>query len=302
MTETAENKETATVKLYDFKSNILLQPDELKTIKHISEVFADSLSLSFGALFKREFSVKYRETAVNKLSQALKKINMPVVKAKMIVDGVESDFFMQIDRNVSYLISDAFLGGDSKKADDRTEITDIEEKMLQKICGRIMTHFVKALPAGIKFSFEIQEVIKKAENFELRTLNDLITTIIYDLFFAGNQGGIIFGFPSFMLDPIIKKNEKKPKQYEIPKASDEMAARAVRIKDVEVECRVVLSGVNIKLKDIIDIQVGDCVTLDHDIHKPLTVFIGGHEKFNAMPGLKGNKISVKVTGAIKGGN
>jgi flagellar motor switch protein FliM len=290
------------VKLYDFKSNILLQPEELKSIKHLSEGFTEMLSFSLSNHFKRPLTAKYRETVVNKFTQAAKKLKMPVVIAKMSIEGLEGEFFIQIDRNIMYMLVDAFLGGDSKKADDRVDLTDIEERMLRRISERIMKYFEKALPASLKFGFEIREVVKKAENFEMHTFDDLITTIHFDVNFDNNQGAIVMGFPSFLLEPVLKRGQKKPSQEKKPALHDGAELKALKLKDVKVECRVVLSGVNIKLKDIVDIQVGDCVTLDHDISKPLTVLIGGKEVYTAMPGLKGKKLAVKITGGIKGEN
>jgi flagellar motor switch protein FliM len=296
-----EKKENG-VKLYDFKSNILLQPEELKSIKFLSESFTEMLSFAFSSHFKRPFIVRYRETVVNKFGQAAKKLKMPVVVARVGIEGLEGEIFMQIDRNLSYLMTDGFLGGDSKKSEERHEITGIEERILFRTCERILKHFERALPKNLRYSFEIKEVIKKAENFEIHTQDDLVTTIHFDVNFADNQGGIVLGFPSFLLEPVLKKGAKKPVPQEKKNSSQEtIETKAKRLKDVPVECKVVLSGINIRLKDLVDIQPGDCVTLDHDIYKPLTVTIGGKAKFLAMPGLRGKKLAVKVTACIKGG-
>jgi len=297
----AEKKDTG-VKLYDFKSNILLQPDELKSIKFLSESFTEMLSFAFSSHFKRPFAVKYRETVVNKFGQAAKKLKMPVVIARVGIEGMEGEIFIQIDRNLSYLMTDGFLGGDSKKSEERQEITGMEERILFRTCERILKHFERALPKNLRYSFEIKEVIKKAENFEIHMVDDLVTTIHFDVNFAENQGGFVMGFPSFLLEPVLKKGIKKPPQQEKKNSSQEtMEVKAGRLKNMPVECKVVLSGINIKLKDLVDIQPGDCVTLEHDIYKPLTVAIGGKAKFLAMPGLRGKKMAVKVVACIKGG-
>ena len=295
-----EKKENG-VKLYDFKSNILLQPDELKSIKFLAESFTETLSFAFSGHFKRPFTVKYRETVVNKFGQAAKKLKMPVVIARAGIEGMEGEIFMQIDRNLSYLMTDGFLGGDSVKCEERQEITAIEERILFRTCDRILRHFERSLPRNLKYSFEIKEVIKKAENFEIHSLDDLVTTIHFDVTFADNQGGIMLGFPSFLLEPVLKKGLKKiPQQEKKPPSQDSIEARARRLNNVPLDCKVVLRGINIRLKDLVDIQPGDCVTLDHDIYKPLIVMIGGKPKFLAMPGLRGKKMAVRVTDFIKG--
>jgi flagellar motor switch protein FliM len=147
-------------------------------------------------------------------------------------------------------MTDGFLGGDSVKCEERQEITAIEERILFRTCDRILRHFERSLPRNLKYSFEIKEVIKKAENFEIHSLDDLVTTIHFDVTFADNQGGIMLGFPSFLLEPVLKKGLKKiPQQEKKPPSQDSIEARARRLNNVPLDCKVVLSGINIRLKD-----------------------------------------------------
>jgi flagellar motor switch protein FliM len=300
MAATVKNENGA--KLYDFRSSILLKPEELKSIKQVSETFAEALSLSMTGHFKRSFTAKYRETVINKFTQAVKRISMPVVTAGITIDGMEGGFFIQIDSNIMYLMVDAFLGGDSKKADGSAEVTRIEEMMLKKISERVMKHLENALPAAAKFGFDIKEVVKKAEKFGITSMDGLITMINFEVDFDGNRGCMIMGIPSFLLEPVLKKDWQSPKNTTKAPVLEFMESNAQKLKDMRVECKAVLSGMNMKLKDVVDIQVGDCVTFEHDIYKPVIVLIGGKEKYLAMPGLKGKKFAVKVTGKIKGGN
>jgi flagellar motor switch protein FliM len=262
------------------------------------------LSFAMTNLLKRQFTAKYRETVVNKFSLVAKKVRVPVAILRANIDGMEGEAFLQIDRNVMGLVIDAFLGGEAVKPDERQDVTEIEERLIFKMTERIIRYFEKANARSVNVALEVKEVVKKAENFEMSTLDDLITTVLIDINFGETSGSMLFGFPSFLIDPILKKGGKKPAAPDRKPAkalNDNMPEKYERLKNVEVECRVILSDLNIKLKDLIDIQVGDCISLEHDIFTPLSIRIGDSEKFLGVPGLRGKKLAVKITENSQGG-
>ena len=304
MAASAPEKNHLTAKPYDFKSNILLQPDELKSIKLVTEAFAEMLSLSFSSHLTGPFAAKYRETVVNRLGQVAKQLVSPAVMVKLNIDGLEGDAIFQFERSMMFMLVDGFLGGDSKpNAKSGSEITEFEVKIIKKISERLVRHFEKACQKNAKVTAEIREVITKTDNFEISNPEDLMTTIKLDFNYGGTTSVFSMAFPSYIMEPMLKKPPKKGGAQD--KKTTGTAAmqpyKYEKMKDVEIDCSVVLSGLKIKLRDIIDVQIGDCIKLEQDIFKPLEIRFGDNAKFTGMPGLRGRKMAVKVTGIIKGG-
>lgn len=304
MAASALEKNNDKIKAYDFKSNILLQPDELKSIKLVTETFAELLSLSFSARLTEPFTAKYRETVVNRLGQIAKNLISPVVSVKMNIDGLEGEAFFQYERAMMFMLVDGFLGGDSKpNAKSSEEITAFEEKIIKKISERLVHHFEMACQKNAKVTTEIKDVITRIDNFEISNPEDLMMTIKLDFIYGGITSVFSMAFPSYIMEPMLKKAPKKNSGQD--KKTTGVAAmqpyKYEKMKDVKIDCSVVLSNLKIKLKDIIDVQIGDCIKLEQDIYKPLEIKFGGSAKYTGMPGLRGRKMAVKVTGIIKGG-
>jgi flagellar motor switch protein FliM len=222
----------------------------------------------------------------------------------MVIDGLEGEALFQYERSMMFMLVDGFLGGDSKpNAKTSMEITEFEEKIIKKISERILRHFEKACLKNAKVTGDIREVITRTDNFEISNPEDLMTTIKVDFVYGGITSVFSMAFPSYIMEPMLKKPPKKAGVTD--KKTTGTAAmqpyKYEKMKDVKIDCAVVLSGLKIKLRDIIDVQVGDCIKLEQDIYKPLEIKFGGITKFKGVPGLRGRKMAVRVTGIFKGG-
>lgn len=290
------------IKAYDFKSNILLQPDDLKIIKGICENFAEITLFSFGGTIKKEFSVSYSGAVLNRFGQLTRNIRMPVMMGRMSIEGLTGDVFIQADPAVRYGLIEFFLGGDyNKPINDKEVITEIEERLIKRIFERLMRNFEKAMPSSLNCSFTSGEIVKKSEDFESGAVEELIASLNFELKIQEVAGNLMIGLPYFLLEPIFKRTKKKAEKRDIEKNKEDIIKLGLaRLMPMYVDVTVILSNNNIKLKDLLDIRVGDCISLEHDINKPLLVELGGKPKFYGMPGLIGKKMAVKIIQEVKG--
>ena len=66
--------------------------------------------------------------------------------------------------------------------------------------------------------------------------------------------------------------------------------------------KVVLGRSIVNVRDILNLQKGDVITLDKSIDSELEIYVGNKVKFYCYPGLKKNKVAVKITRIEKRGD
>jgi flagellar motor switch protein FliM len=66
--------------------------------------------------------------------------------------------------------------------------------------------------------------------------------------------------------------------------------------------RVELGVSEITIGDLVELQIGDVISLDTSVGADLKVTIGNNHKFNGKPGIKKNRVSVKITSINKKGD
>ena len=68
------------------------------------------------------------------------------------------------------------------------------------------------------------------------------------------------------------------------------------VADVPVELSVSFYTVSIASKEIIGLQVGDVVPLNHPVDKPVTVSVGGIDCYAAVTGRQGKRLACLIVG------
>ena len=67
-----------------------------------------------------------------------------------------------------------------------------------------------------------------------------------------------------------------------------------------MEVVVELAETHIATADLVNLQVGDIITTDKDVHLPLVVSVEGRPKYHAAPGVYKGRKAIEVTDAIGG--
>ena len=73
------------------------------------------------------------------------------------------------------------------------------------------------------------------------------------------------------------------------------------LEHMPVEIEAQLATLSLRVRDILNFQVGDVVELDCDPDTPLQVRVEGRPKFLAMAGVQGGKKAIRILGRIAHG-
>jgi flagellar motor switch protein FliM len=70
---------------------------------------------------------------------------------------------------------------------------------------------------------------------------------------------------------------------------------AKRLEKTPVTCAVRLGSASLSVDELLEMQVGDVLTLDRQQHEEVEILIGKGIKFFARPGIRGKKLAVHIT-------
>ena len=66
-----------------------------------------------------------------------------------------------------------------------------------------------------------------------------------------------------------------------------------------VPVRAILGKTTINISEFLDLQEGDVIPLETNVNGELDVYVGDLPKFTGKPGVKKNKVSVKISQVIR---
>jgi flagellar motor switch protein FliM len=111
---------------------------------------------------------------------------------------------------------------------------------------------------------------------------------------------IVLCMPYRSVEPIVHKLEHR--HYE-GQGKDPAAAGKVKaaISGIDVELRVEAGATELKVSEVLELQVGDVIRLRRPADKGVVVYAGDVPTYVAAPGRNGNQRAVQVRGAWERG-
>mgnify|MGYP002685863181 CR=1 FL=1 len=105
-----------------------------------------------------------------------------------------------------------------------------------------------------------------------------------------------------VVEPIVPKLSTKFwfSTNEKEKSTENRETIEHKIENTRVPVRAVLGRTSIMVNDFLDLQTGDVIPLDSNINGNLEILVGDLLKFYGTPGVKRNRIAVKVNEIVKG--
>lgn len=302
--EIREEKEEKKVRTYDFKIPNKFAKDQLRTLQMIHENFSRILQTYLSGYL---ISLVHIEVvSVDQLTYYEFSNSMPNPSTLGVVDfsPLSGSILMEISPSISFTMIERILGGEGKAYEENRIFTEIELTIIEKILNQILNLYkdpwknvadLKPKLTKIETNTQFAQIMSPNETIALVTLNVKIGTV---------EGSMHICIPHIVIEPIIPKLSTKFWFSGLSKdiSSNEIRNLEKRIERTYLPLSVVLGKSVLSVKDVLNLQIGDVITLEKPTNEELEVFIGSKLKFYCFPGIKKNKIAVKITRIEKRGD
>ena len=72
-----------------------------------------------------------------------------------------------------------------------------------------------------------------------------------------------------------------------------------KMNSVQIPIKAILGQTKFTVGELLDLQIGDVLQLNTDLNSNIEVMVGELHKFDAKPGVKKNKVAVKIVEVIR---
>jgi flagellar motor switch protein FliM len=222
--------------------------------------------------------------------------------AVLDVAPLETELAMIIEMPLALRLVDRLLGGGGKPREGTADtLTDLEVVILR----RAMQSLVEPLSATwldlADVHFSIASMQTSPMTFQLVPPSEPVLMLHLETRLDGLVAPIVLCIPYRSVEQIVDKLEHR--HYEGHDNSDPSAAGKVRdaISGVDVELRAEAGAVDMKVADVLAINVGDVIRLRRPADKGVVVYAGDVPTYVAMPGRNGNARALKIRSAWERG-
>jgi flagellar motor switch protein FliM len=115
------------------------------------------------------------------------------------------------------------------------------------------------------------------------------------------EGDVSLVLPHAALEPLQKKEQEKSVPVSPVRNSKWQSVVFGELDHMEVELQAILASVSLRVRDILNFQVGDVIELGCNPDTPLQIMVERRPKFSGMAGVQGGKKAIRIMGKLPNG-
>lgn len=231
-----------------------------------------------------QISVEVIPASVDELpySEFIQSIPADAYLASLDVRPTPSLAILSLDLSIALAMIDLMLGGNGQPAPVERHITEIEEKVLQIVLDMISEELQTAWRQAVEIGFSFDRSQRSADLFRLMPSYEKILFLSFKIRMASLSGTLTLGFPvtasSLLVRNLAKKGSRTAGQ------STEFQTRLQeRLKESVFSVEVLLPPTRIRARDLLSLEAGQTLLIQHPVNQPAAVHVAGHKMFTAYP-------------------
>lgn len=296
-TTTQEKK----IKVHDFRRASKFAKDHIKTLNIIYDHYARLVTNFLTGYLRTLVQVDVVTVEALPYGDFSNSVSNPVIIAVIDFAPLTGSIILEIEPNVAYALVDRILGGRGTSMERIREFTEIELAIIERIIIQILNLMREPWENVLSIRPRLDKIETNAQFAQIVALNETVALITLNAKVGDVDGMINICIPHMVVEPIVSKLSTRFWFSTVEKeASPEMKESIEgRIENTKVPVRAILGKATITVNEFIDLQQGDVIPLDTSVCEDMEIHVGDLLKFYATPGVKKNKIAVKITRVLK---
>lgn len=296
-TTTQEKK----VKVHDFRRASKFAKDHIKTLNIIYDNYARLVTNFLTGYLRTLVQVDVVSVEALPYSDFSNSVSNPVIMAIIDFAPMTGSIIFEIEPNISYALVDRILGGRGTSMERIREFTEIEIAIIERIIIQILNLMREPWENVISIRPRLDKIETNAQFAQIVAQNETVALITLSARVGDVDGMINICIPHMVVEPIVSKLSTRFWFSTVEKeATSEMKESIeIKVENTKVPVKAVLGKSTISVSEFIDLQPGDVLPLDTGVNEDMEVHVGNLLKFYATPGVKKNKVAMKITRVLK---
>lgn len=255
---------------------------EVRDVSQIHESFAYNLGNRLAAILQSSAEVVSASIDELPYAEFIQKLPGDAYLASLDVRPTPSPSLLSLDLAVAMAMIDLMLGGDGQPAPVHRHVTEIEEKILQMVLDVICEELQSAWQQVVEVGFAFDRSQRPADLFRLLPTYEKILFLTFEIRMASLSGKLTLAFPATASSLLVRNLGRKGARA--TGQSSELQGRVQdRMKDAIFSVEVLLPPTRIKGRDLLSLEAGQTLLIQHSLREPATVRVAGRKMFSAFP-------------------
>ncbi|MBE3580457.1 MAG: flagellar motor switch protein FliM [Thermoanaerobacteraceae bacterium] len=295
--ELKEEKPEVKAKKYDFRRPNKLSKEHLRTLYMIHENYGRLVGNFLSAYLRANIQVKIASVEQMTYEDFIVSLPTPTLLSLFTLEPLKGTALLETNLAFVFPIIDLLFGGRGETPVRSRELTEIELHVLRRLNSRILEHLSYVWADAYPVTPKLESVETNPQFVQIVSPNEIVAVVTLATTVGQSDGLINICLPYMLLEPVISRLSASQWFAGTGEAEEGVGFREGLTKillEVPVELIAYCGRARLKVRDFLQLQVGDVITLDRSIKDELELYVDGYPKFRVQAGLVGNKRAVQI--------
>lgn len=289
-TYSAETRRTQRVKEYNFKRPDKFSKDQMRIFHMVMETFSRSWATFLSGKLRALVYIEVSSIEQLPYEEFIRSTLTPSVIAIFRMEPLEGSGIFDLSIPVAFAILERLVGGTGSAETSIRELTEIEEALIEVIVSDALRFLRNAIGEIIDVNPRLDAIEYNPQFTQIVPPSEMVLFISMEVRAGENRGMIGICFPYLMFEPILsdlstERFFKRSKEIQIEQKEQAEKVRKI-LEPTTIELRTDIGSVELSVREILDLQIGDIIRLPVKINDLFKVYLGEDPKpkFLARPG------------------
>jgi flagellar motor switch protein FliM len=266
--------------IYDFRRPDRIPKEQLRSIHLMHDFLARNLASSLGAYLRAYVTVSLVSVEQLSFGEFLQYLPTPTCISSIGMCPMDGNSVLELNPSLVFPILDLLLGGDGKAMfEEYREITEIERTIIEGVVRIVLHDLHEAWAPIANIQFKIDGTETQPQLMQILSPNEAIVAIGFEITMGEARGMMNFGIPSILIKMMAQRFEQQWSARRRGGARSDVEKMRTLLRGAPVVVDARLRGGGLRVDKLLDLAVGDVISLEIPAGRPADVQINGKLKF-----------------------
>ncbi len=267
----------------DFRQSGQLSKDQVRQLTSLHENFAPNLSNSLGAYLRVAFQMSLVAVEQLTYNEFLGRLPELTYFSTALLMPIEETAALQMDLSLIFPMIDLLLGGPGNGLAEARDLTEIEEQIAATVTGVLWRELQTTWQITWPLDFQGGPRLKQAQIITLIPPSERVLNVSFEIQLTDVHGVLNLVFPAIVSNTLLRKLSLQGMFHRRRRSEDSAARIRKRLREASVSINLDLAHVPLRIRDIVDMELGQILPLRHSLEEPMLISLNGTPVFDGTP-------------------
>lgn len=300
--DSADNAAAMKVKEYDFRTANRFPKEQMRTFHVVFETYSQLLSNALSSVLRVSCEAEVLSIEECSYSEFNNSLPAPVILAIMEAPPMHGSLLVQMSPEYAYMLITRLFGG-AKTGENSKQFTEIELALVERVLRQQCKVFDEAWDKVIALNMQLDRLETSPQFAQITAPNEPVAVIIINITMGEDSGLMSICIPHTVIEPVAQQLNTRmwftSGMRDDGRGEERQAAITNMMLTMPTPLTAIFQTTPALLSDIVNLQIGDVIKLDHPVDEPLTIKVNHIPKFRATVGTFGQRYAMQVVDVLK---